>query len=120
MFVVLPFFQKYGVNVSFEMIHTNERFFEGKRQRLGVAEADQQCAGKTRPFRHSKSVEALVSLVGIFQRFADNRNDGAEMFTRRQFWHDSAVGLMSGDLRIDNIRDDFFAGAHHGRGSLVA
>ena len=42
------------------------------------------------------------------------------MLARSQFGHDTAVGLVGGDLRIDDIGDQLFARAHDGGGGLVA
>ncbi len=52
---ILPFFQQHSVNVSLQMVHANKRLVESVRQRLGVAEAHQQCAGKTRAFGYRQA-----------------------------------------------------------------
>ena len=39
---LLPLFEQNGMNVAFEMIDGNQRFFQRERQRLGVADSDEQ------------------------------------------------------------------------------
>ena len=58
--------------------------------------------------------------VGIFEGFSHNGNDGAEMLARSQFRHDSAVGLVRGDLRVTTLEISSSPDAHDGRGCLVA
>ncbi len=42
------------------------------------------------------------------------------MLARGQLRHNTAVGLVRGDLRVDDVRHQFLARAHDGRGSFVA
>ncbi len=95
-------------------------FCQSVGQRLGVAESHQQRAGKTGAFGHSQSIDAVVGLVRVFQSFADDGHDRSQMFTRCQFRHHSAVGLMSRNLRIHDVGDDLFARANDSRRRLVA
>ena len=108
------------MNVAFKMVHRDQWLVESKSQRLGIADADQQCAGESRPLGHGNGVDGLISLSSIGQRLADHRHDRAQMLAGRQFGHDSAVWLVGGDLREHNVGNNLLTRAHHGGGSLVA
>ena len=115
-----PLLQQHRMNVAFEMIHRDQRLVERKGQRLGIADADQQRSGKSRPLGDGHRVDRLVSLSRIGQRLADDRHDRPQMLARRQLRHHSAVRLVRGDLREHYVGNDLLARAHHRRRSLVA
>ena len=117
---LLTFLEQDGMNVTFEMVHRDQRLVESEGQRLGIADADQQRAGQSGPLGDGQRVDGLVSLSGIGQRLADDRHDRAQMLPRRQFGHDSAVRLVRGDLREHNVGNDLLTRAHYGRRGLVA
>jgi len=113
-------FQQDSMNVAFEVVDRDERLVESKRERLGIADADEERAGKPGPLRDGYRIDGLKGLPGIGQRFADNGRERAQMLSRRQLGHDSAVRLVGGELREHNIGNDLLARAHHGGRGLVA
>ncbi len=106
--------------MAFEMVDGDQRLVEGEGQRLGVADADQQCSGEAGALGDGDGVDGFVGVLGLGQRLAHHRHDGAQMLARSQFRDDSAVRLVSRDLRGHDIRDQLLARAHHGRCGLVA
>src|ERR1700677_2099947 len=88
-----------SMNVAFEMVYSDERLIESERERLGIADAHEQCARQPRTLRHRHGVDRLISLSGIGKRLANDRHNRAQMLPRRQLWHDSAIRLVRGDLR---------------------
>ena len=61
--------------MTFEVIDSNQRLVERKRQRLSIADPDQQRSGKSRPLCYRQRVNGLVALAGIRQRLAHDRNN---------------------------------------------
>ncbi len=106
--------------MAFQMVDADQRFLQGVGESLGIAQAHQQRARQTRALGDGEGVDGLVGAACIFEGFANDRNDGAQMLARSQLRHHAAVGLVGGDLRVDDVRDQLFAGAHDGRRRLVA
>ena len=117
---LLALLQQHGVNVAFEVVDGDQRLVEGEGESFGVADADQQGSGESGALRDGDGVDGVVRVPSLGQRLAHDGHDGAQMLPRGQFRHDTAVGLVGGDLRGDNIRDQLLARAHHGRRGLVA
>src|SRR5580658_6321155 len=111
-------FEQHSMNVAFEMVHRDERLVESERQRLGIADANQQRTSEPGPLSDGYRVHGLVSLSGVSQRLPHHRHNCAQMLTRRQLRYDSTIRLMGGNLREHNIGSDLLARAHHGGGSL--
>jgi len=116
----LALFQQDGVDVSLEMIDSDERFLDRVGERLGVTQTNQQRSGEPRTLGDRDGIDGLVRPACIVERFADDGNDGTQMLARSQFGYHSAVGLVSGELRIHDIRDQLLTRAHHGRRGFVA
>ena len=117
---VLPFFQQYGVDVAFEMVDGDERLVGSEGEGLGVAESDEQGTGEARALGYGDGVDGFVGLAGVFEGLAHHGNDGAQMFARSQLGDDASEGLVRGDLRIDDVGDQFFAGTNDGGSGFVA
>ena len=118
--IFLPFLEQHGMNVSFEMIHGDQRLVEGEGQRLGISDSDQQGARQPRPLGHRQRVNRLIGLPGIGQSFANHRHNRLQMLARSQLRNHAAIRLVRGDLREDDIRDDSLSRIHHRRGGLIA
>ncbi len=71
----LAFLEQDGMNVSFEMIHSDQGLVEREGQRLGVSDSDQQRPGQPRPLGDRQRVDRLVGLSGIGQSLADHRHN---------------------------------------------
>ncbi len=117
---LLPLFQQNRMDVAFEMIDGNQRLVEGEGQSLGIADAHQQRSGEAGALGDCDGVDGVVSLIGLSQRLPDDGNNRPQMLARCQLRHDAAVGLMRGDLRSHDVRDQLLARAHHRRGGFVA
>ncbi len=91
-----------GVDVAFEMIHSDERNLFGEGVCLGVGVADEERAGETGPGSDGDGVEIGKSDAGLFESRADDRNDGAKMLAAGEFGNDTAVACVGGDLRGDD------------------
>ena len=96
---VLSRLQQYGVDVAFEVVDGDQRLFQGKRQRLGIAQADQQRAGESGPLGHRKRVDACHAEPRLLDRLAHDRNNGSQVFARGELGNHSAVGPVSQHLR---------------------
>src|SRR5581483_9973678 len=117
---LLALLEKNGVDVTFKVIDGDERLVESKGKSLGVADADQQRAGESGTLRDRESIDGLVGSRGVGESFAHNGNDGLKVFARSELGNDSAIRLVRGDLREDDVGDDLLAGADDGGGGFVA
>ncbi|SPE26109.1 hypothetical protein SBA5_520005 [Candidatus Sulfotelmatomonas gaucii] len=108
------------MDMTFEVIHRDERQMVCEREGLGVGDADQQRSGEARTGGDSDGVEVGESEVSLGKRSADHRNDGAQMLAACQFGHHSAIARVRGDLRGDHGGDGSLATLDDGRGGLVA
>ena len=98
----------------------DQRLVEREGQRFGKADADQQSSGQAGALGHRDGIDGLVSLPGFGQRLPHDRNDGAQVLAGSQFGDDSAVRLVRGDLRGDDVGENLLARAHHGGTRFVA
>jgi len=117
---LVSLFEQHGVDMACEMIDGDERLVECKGQSLGITDANQECAGESGTLGDGNGINGLVGLVGLNQRLADDGYDGAQVLARSEFRNNSAIGLVGGDLREDDVGDDLFARTHHRGGGLVA
>ncbi len=106
--------------MALQVIDSDERLIDGVSERLGVAQTDQQRSGQPGALRDGDGVNRLVRLTRVVQRFAHHGNDGPQMLARSQFRHYSAVGLVCGELRVHDVRDQLLTRAHDGRRGFVA
>ncbi len=75
MITFLPLFQQNCMDVAFKVIDCNQRLVEGEGQRLGIADADQQCSRKPGTLRDCDCVDGAVSLIGLSQGLPYDGND---------------------------------------------
>ncbi len=87
-----------GVNVSLQVVDGQERFVQGKGQRLGVSNSNQQCSGQARSLGDGNGVEIPEVDAGFVQRRPNDWHDIAQMFPRGEFRHHSTIGRMDRDL----------------------
>src|ERR1051325_9215091 len=106
---LLAFFEKHCVNVTFEVIHRNQRLIESERQTFRVADAYQQSSCETGTMRDRNSVDRVIAALSIVQSLPDHRHNSAQMLARGQFGHNASVGLMSCNLGGDNVGDQLLA-----------
>ncbi len=113
-------FQKYRVNVAFQMIYADQRLPQRLRQHFAIRDAHQQRAHQARTARHRHRIQIPQRDSGLLQRFAYYRNDLAQMFARRQLRHHAAIFPVNGNLRSDDAGKNRIAAGNHRRRSLVA
>ncbi len=89
----LSLFQQDSMNMPFQVIYCNQRLVEGKRQRLGVADTNQQSSGESRTLSDGEGINRVKGLAGIGEGFADHRHNGPQVLARSQFRHHSAIRL---------------------------
>ena len=112
--------QKYGVDVSFQVIHADQRLTERLRQHLAVRDSHQQRADQPRPVRDGHRVQIAQLHMRLLDRFADHGNDLPQMLARGQLRHHAAVLAVNLGLRRDHARKDPPAAGHDRRRGLVA
>jgi hypothetical protein len=79
----LPFCrQKNRVYVSFKVIDRDQGLFQRERERLGVADTDQQCASQSGALRYRDCVERSVVAAGLCKCLANDRDHRAQMLAR--------------------------------------
>src|SRR5450432_4826225 len=102
------------------MVDRNERLVGGVGECFGVAEADEQSSGEPRALRYGDGVDGFVSLTCVLKSFANDRNDGAKMLARSEFGDHASERLVRGDLRVNDVGDEFFARTNDSGGGFVA
>jgi len=111
---------KDGMNMTFEMIDSDEGFVQTIGERLSVKYADQQRACEAWALRHSHSIELPEADSSLLHRGPDDRDHVAEMFSGRELGDDSSIDGMQLDLAGDDIGEHLNPRPHHRRRSLVA
>jgi|SRR6516164_839567 hypothetical protein len=101
------------------MVHGDQRLFERESKAFGITDSDKQRAGEAGTLGDSDGVDGCIALAGVFQCFANHRNDGAQMLAGSKLGHYTTVRVMGGDLRIDDVGDQLFAGTYNGSGGFV-
>ena len=91
------------MDVPFQMVDRDQRLLQRECQRLCKTDPYEQRAGQARSLRHGERINALVSLVGIFEGLADHRHNRTQMLARGQLWHYSAVRSVGGELGKNNV-----------------
>ena len=79
-----------------------------------------QRSGESRSLRDGDGIDRRVSLLRFSQRLAHDGDNRTQMLARRQFRHDSTIGLMRCDLRSYDVRDYLRRRTHHGCSSFIA
>lgn len=87
-----------GADVAFEMVNTDERYTFGVGERLGVGEADEKAADKTGALGDRDGGEVFEAGVRLFEGFADDRDDGADVLAAGEFGHNTAIALVNFQL----------------------
>src|SRR5208282_2742613 len=117
--LALPLLKQYGVDVSLKMVHGDQWLLQPEGQRLGIADANQQSARQSRTLRDRNGIDGLISLSRFGQSLAHHRNNRAQVLARGQFRNHSAIRLVRGDLRGNDVRQNPLPRAHHGRARLI-
>ena len=99
---LLPILQQDSMNMSFKMIHRNQRNFPRKGYRLGIGNTHEQSPSQSRPTGHSDSVKIGQTTPSLSQRSTRNRDNIAQVLAAGQLRHNPAVRRMRRDLRGDN------------------
>ena len=115
-----PLVQQHRVNVPFEMIDGDQRQPLRKGQSLGVGDAHQQRSGQSRAAGHGDGVQIVKRDIGLGQRRAHHRDNGAQMLAAGQLRHHAAIARVGRNLRGDDRGERARAALDHGRGGLVA
>ena len=115
----LPRFQHYGVNVSFDMVHGNQRNPARERDRFGVSQSPQQRTRQTGSARRRNRVKIAPSELRERERLPDHRHDGAKVFARSQFRDHAAIFRMDGKLTRHHRRKNAVAILHNRRRRFV-
>lgn len=100
-------FEKNGVDVTFEVIHGDERLVERKRKDFSVCQADEKRADKAGALGDADGVDFRQRKTGLSNCFANHRNNLAQVLAGSEFRNDAAVFAMNGDLRSDNAGKNF-------------
>ncbi len=108
-----------GVDVAFEVVDGDEGEVGSEGEGFGEADADEERAGEARAFGDGDGGEVGVLDARALHGFADDGDDGAEVFARGEFGDDAAVVAVD-ELRGDHVGEDFVAVADDGGGGLVA
>ena len=116
----LAFVEEDGVDVAFQMVDGDEGKVVGEGEGFGVGDADEEGSSKARTAGDGNGVEAGKGDAGIRQRGADDGNDGAEMLAGGQFWNDSAITGVGGDLGGNDGAEGASTALDDGGGGLVA
>ena len=108
------------MNMTFEMIHGDQRKMIRKGECLGVSDAHQKRSRKARAGGHSDGIEIGERNVRFVKRGTNHGNDGAKMLAAGQLRHHAAVTRVRRDLRSDHGGDRARATLYDRRGSFVA
>ncbi len=106
-------FQQNGMDVTFEMIHGDERLAQREGQRFGIGDADQQRAGESGAAGDGDCVNILEANVSLSKRSAHHGDDIPQVLARGEFGDDSAEERMSGNLRGHDIGEGLATAANH-------
>ena len=79
----LPLLQQHRMNMPFEVVHGDQRQPLRKRQRLGIGDAHQKRACKSRPGGNGNRIKIGERDVRLCESSANHGHDGAEMFAAR-------------------------------------
>ena len=108
-----------GRNVTFHMVHRDERFALGIGQRLGIGHAGEQRTHQPRPGRHGHRVDVLPTEVCLRKRPRHHIWELFHMVARSNLRHDATILLVNLDLRIQHIGQHLAAVLHNSRCCLV-
>lgn len=89
------------------MVDGHERHVQAPRERLAVAEPDEEGADQPGAARRRDGVQVRELDSGLRQRAAHHVVDDLEVLTARELGHHSAEAGVQGRLRLDGVRYDF-------------
>jgi hypothetical protein len=87
-----------SMDVSFDMIHCDQRSIGGEAQRLRIGDADEKRSYKPGTLCHSDRVERRKRYAGLADCAADHGNDRPQMLAGRQLRYHSAILAMGVEL----------------------
>ncbi|OIQ78955.1 beta-galactosidase YesZ [mine drainage metagenome] len=89
--------------MTFEVVHAQQRPVGGQRQRRGQPGTDQQRAGQTGTLRVGDHVDVAQRAAGVGQRALHQRQRARDVVARRQLRDDAAVIAVHRDLRVQRV-----------------
>lgn len=92
-------FENHCVNVTFDVIDSDERQVAGKTERLGVGDTNEQGTDEAGSLGDGDGGEVVQIRIRLLQGAAHNRNNRAEVLARGEFGNDAAVFAVGGELR---------------------
>ena len=105
--------------MAFDVVDGDERNSRGEAEALRIGETDEEGADESRSDGNGYGIKGAERRGCLMERFAYDRHDGAQVFTRRKLGDDSAV-LTVLHLRRDDGGKDGAAVFDNGGGSFVA
>ena len=112
-------FEEGGVDVTFEVVHADERQAAGIGDGLGHGAPDQEAADQSRPLGDREPVELGQAQAGDLERPPHDRPHDLEMPPRRQLGHDAAIRCMDVVLGGHDAREHLAAAVEDRGGRLV-
>ncbi len=91
-----------GIDVTFDVVHTDQRFVQRKGHRLRIRNANEQRTNKPRSNRDRDTIDQLSANFGLGKSLFNNGNDLVEMLARGELGHDAAKAFVSFNLRRDD------------------
>ena len=113
-------FEQNGVDVTFQVVHADQRLAEGKRQRFAIDESDQERADQSRPFGDGEGVHGADGQVGLPAGLLDHRLNLAQMFAGGEFGDHASIFFVGQNLGGHDAGTNFRAVRHHRRGRFIA
>lgn len=93
---------------------------EGGGESFSVGDAYEKCADEARALSDGDGVYVGELQISLRERFADYRDDLAQVFAGGEFGDDAAVFLVDVDLRGDDVGEDVEAVGDDGGCGFVA
>ena len=112
--------QEVRIDVSFQMIHADERDVAGQRDRLAGGQAHQQRPDQTGPDGRRHSVQVTEPDPRLLQRLLEHRVERLDVRPGGDLRYDPAEACVQIDLTGDEVAEDGASVLHHGDCRLVA
>ena len=109
-----------GADMPLDVVNRNQRQVRAVGQRLGAADAYQQCADQAGTVGNGDCVQIGKPHIRIVQRALHNRVACLDVLTRRDFRHYAAVERMRFHLRGDDVGEHRASVLDDGGSRLVA
>ena len=103
------------MEMRLDVVYSDQRNAERLREPLRRVEPDDERRREARTVGNGDCIYRLA-----FHRVADDLRDLLDVRARGDLGNDAAVGLVQGDLRVDDVGEDFASVLHHRRRRLVA